>query len=216
MHRILVAGLLCGSLWVVPGRAVRWPVQTLTAASLGGAAQVKDASKNSAATEPPNPFGEAVALYRSGRFPEAIEKPQRILRRTPNLQTPYAGLTRVYLKQKNVILAAETLAKGQALNDSPRLRVALGEVYFRQGKIHDAEQTWAQVINSGHLEPRAFLGLARVRGAVALFRLPRRSEKEKEQQYFRPEEKTKNRSFSGRNLPSPTPALTKSLFFHYP
>jgi hypothetical protein len=47
--------------------------------------------------------------------------------------------------------------------------VALGEVQFRQGKISEAEQEWVKVINSGHMDARAFLGLARVSDAVAMY-----------------------------------------------
>jgi len=46
--------------------------------------------------------------------------------------------------------------------------VALGEVLFRQGKIHEAEDVWAGVINEGHREARAYLGLARVQRAISM------------------------------------------------
>ena len=118
----------------------------------------------------PNPLGEALSLYRKNKLPAAIEKYQQILQERPNSPDAYAGLTRVYLKQGNVSQASETAAKGLTLSNSPRLRVALGEVYFREGKIPDAEQEWVNVINSGALEARAYLGLARVRNAISMYK----------------------------------------------
>src|SRR6266851_5182870 len=119
---------------------------------------------------PPNPLGDALTSYRTGDFTAAITKFQAVLSDDPGSPEAYAGLTRAYLKQRNVDQAWATVSKGLAANDSPRIRVALGEVYFRQGKIHEAEREWVQVINSGHPEPSAFLGLYRVRNAIAMYK----------------------------------------------
>ena len=116
-----------------------------------------------------NPLTEALALYRKGNLTGAIEKYQQVLQSDPKSPEAYAGLTRVYLKQRNVDLASETATKGLALTNSPRVRVALGEVDFRQGKIHEAEQEWVDVIKSGDQDARAYLGLARVRDALSMF-----------------------------------------------
>lgn len=126
--------------------------------------------KPDGATPISNPIGEAISLYRKGSYTAAIEKYQQILQERPSSPDAYAGLTRIYLKEKNVNLAADTANKGLALSDSARLRVALGEVYFRQGKIPEAEQEWVKVINSGAIEARAYLGLARVRNALSLYK----------------------------------------------
>jgi len=115
-------------------------------------------------------LGQALALYRNGDFPAAIGKFQEVLRGDAKSPDAYAWLARSYLRQKNVDLALETVNKGLAMNDCPRVRVALGEVYFRQGKIHEAEREWVQVVNAGYPEPRAFLGLYRVRNALAMFK----------------------------------------------
>jgi predicted aspartyl protease len=79
-------------------------------------------------------------------------------------------MIRVYLKMKNVEKAYETATKGLEVADAAPVRVALGEVYFRQGKIREAEQEWVNVINSGHQEARAYLGLARVRWAISMYK----------------------------------------------
>ena len=107
-------------------------------------------------------FAEAGRLYYQGQFDAAIQKYRQIISDKPNSPEAYAGLTRVYLKQKNVQQANETILKGVQTADGPAVHVALGEVYFRQGKIPEAEREWVNVINSGHAEARAYLGLVRV------------------------------------------------------
>ena len=116
------------------------------------------------------PIGEALALYRRGEFEGAIAKYEEVLRDRPKSPDAYAGLVRVYLKQKNVDKAAQAAEEGLAHVDSPRVHVAQAEVWFRQGKIHEAEAEWVKVINSGYPEARAFLGLARVRDAIAMYK----------------------------------------------
>jgi tetratricopeptide (TPR) repeat protein len=113
---------------------------------------------------------EAKEFYRKGDFEHAIQKYQQLLQERPISPDVYAGLTRVYLKKKDVKQAADTIAKGLRAADSPIVRVALGEVYFRQGEIAAAEQEWARVINSGHQDARAYMGLARVRWAVSKYK----------------------------------------------
>ena len=126
--------------------------------------------KSDSAALLPNPVGEALSLYRKGSLSAAIEKYQLILQDNPKSPEAYAGLTRIYLKQGNVSLAAETVKKGLVtVTDPAGLHVALGEVYFRQGKIGEAEQEWVNIINSGHADARAHLGLARVRNAISMY-----------------------------------------------
>ena len=117
---------------------------------------------------PPNPLGEAKALLQKGDFDGASKKYQQILQEKPKSPDAYAGLTRCYLKKKDVAQAYETVSKGLQVADSWPVRVALGEVYFRQGKIPEAETEWVNVINSGHQAARAYFGLARVRRAIAM------------------------------------------------
>ena len=115
-------------------------------------------------------FAEAGRLYYQGQFDAAIQKYQQIIADKPNSSEAYADLTRVYLKQKNVQQANETILKGVQTADGPAVHVALGEVYFRQGKIPEAEREWVNVINSGHAEARAYLGLVRVDRALSLYK----------------------------------------------
>jgi tetratricopeptide (TPR) repeat protein len=118
----------------------------------------------------PDPLGEAKVLFRKGHFDAALQKYQELLQAHPKSPDAYVGMIRVYLKMKNVQQAYEAATKGVEAADAATVRVALGEVYFRQGKIHEAEQEWINVINSGHQDARAYLGLARVRLAVSMYK----------------------------------------------
>jgi tetratricopeptide (TPR) repeat protein len=117
-----------------------------------------------------SPLAEALTFYRKGDLTAAIEKFQQVLHDNPTSPDAYAGLTRIYLRQRKVDLAFETASRGLALVDSQRVRVALGEVYFRQGKISEAEQEWVKVVNSGYPDARAYLGVARVRHALSMYK----------------------------------------------
>ena len=134
------------------------------------------ASSNAASTAPPipavaaNPLGDASFLYRRGNFEGAMAKYQAILKDNPKSPDALAGIVRIYLKQKNVDQAAHAAEQGLAQTNSARMKIAQAEVWFRQGKISESEKQWVEVINSGHPEARAFLGLARVRDAIAMYK----------------------------------------------
>ena len=133
---------------------------------------VTAASSPSAAPVPtaPNPLGDARALYGKGAFEPAIEKYQEFIKDHPKSPYGFAGLVRTYLKLKNVEEASKTADQGIAQANHPRMRVARAEAWFRQGKIAEAEKEWVDVINSGYPEPRAYLGLARERTALAMYK----------------------------------------------
>ncbi|HUA14048.1 MAG TPA: aspartyl protease family protein [Verrucomicrobiae bacterium] len=116
-----------------------------------------------------NPIGAARAFYSKGDFEHALAKYQECLKDNPKSPDAYAGLVHVYLKEKRVDEAAQAAEQGLARTNSPRVRVARAEVWFRQGRITDAEKEWVEVVNSGYPEARAYLGLARVRDALALY-----------------------------------------------
>jgi TonB family protein len=128
------------------------------------------ASTSAASADSRDPLGEANVLFRKGHFDGALQKYQELLQGQPKSPEAYAGMIRVYLKMKNAQRAYDTATKGLEVADAAPLRVALGEVYFRQGKIHEAEQEWINVIKSGHQDARAYLGLARVRWALSMYK----------------------------------------------
>jgi len=132
-------------------------------------------SSSSVGTDAPvapvdNPLGEARILYSHGDFPGAIAKYEGYVQQHPQSPDGYAGLVRVYLKQKEVDQAVQMAEEGMAQSDSPRIRSARAEVWFRQGKIYEAEKEWAEIVNSGRPEARAYLGLARIHNAIAMYK----------------------------------------------
>jgi tetratricopeptide (TPR) repeat protein len=141
------------------------PQPTSEGASTGAAT-----AANAPAPPNTNLLGEAMALYRKGDFGGAIAKYQEMLQQNPKSPDAYAGIVHCHLKRNEVDLAAQAAAQGLGVSNAPRIRVARGEVLFRQGKISEAETEWVNVINSGFPEPRAYLGLARVRKAVAMYK----------------------------------------------
>ncbi len=173
-----------------------WPFAVISAFSLAQSATPQGQAKASASVPPavspakavaasPEPsvpnavapvapvenlLGEGRVFYRQGNFERAIASFERYVQQNPRLPDGYAGLVRVYLKQKNVEQAAQTAEKGIAQTDSPRMRTARAEVWFRQGKILDAEKEWVAIVNSGYPEARAYLGLARIRDAIAMYK----------------------------------------------
>jgi hypothetical protein len=166
MLRPLSRSLLSAVLLAVlcPGQSIQPGERQLPAATGNTSASGK------AETPAPPPTLDPWSMYRKGEFAAAIDGYQQLLQDNSKSADAYAGLARVYLKQKNVDLASQTVTKGLSVSNSPSLHVALGEVQFRQGKISEAEQEWVKVINSGHPDARAFLGLARVSDAVAMYK----------------------------------------------
>ncbi len=161
MRRRLCAGLLlivCPVLaWSAPADDSRKVVAATPANTIAASDTLDDAN----------------ALFRKGDFEHAILKYRQILQATPAAGEAWAGLIRVYLKQKDVKQASETAEQARMAADSPPVRVALGEVYFRQGRIHDAEVEWVQVIKAGHPEARAYLGLGIVRQVISKYKSAR-------------------------------------------
>jgi len=109
-----------------------------------------------------------MALAGKGDYDAAIKKYQEVIQAKPKSPDAFAGLTRCYLKKKDVTQAYQAVNQALVAADAWPVRVALGEVYFRQGKIPEAEKEWVGVINTGHQAARAYLGLARVRWAIEM------------------------------------------------
>lgn len=131
---------------------------------------VSAAAEGANVTPPTSALEEAFLFYRKGNFDAALEKYEQVLKEHPQSPDAYAGEVHTYLKMKKVELAAAVAEKGLAASKSPRVRVAHAEVWFRQGRITDAEREWVSVINSGYPEARAYLGLACVRSALAMYK----------------------------------------------
>ncbi|HZR28462.1 MAG TPA: aspartyl protease family protein, partial [Terriglobales bacterium] len=114
-------------------------------------------------------LGDALRLYRSAKFEDAAEKYAEALKQNPNSADAYAGMIRCSLKEGEVQHAYQSIQKAiAAAPDSEKLHVVLGEVYFRQGKMHEAEQEFVNAANMQSPDARAYLGLARVSAAVSM------------------------------------------------
>ena len=113
---------------------------------------------------------EAQQLYWAGKLDSAIEKYKEALVSDPKSTEAFVGMARVHLKQEKIQLAIEDLAGGSAVGTaSAALETALGELYFRQGKLAEAEKQFIKVVNTGGVDARAYLGLARVRTAISMY-----------------------------------------------
>jgi len=114
------------------------------------------------AAQPPSPLAEALQLYRRGKYEAAIEQYNSIIKANGEATTAsaYAGLARVYLKQKKPTDAYTAAAKAVEL--APNLATAhsaLGEVYFRQGKLAEAQTEFLKPLRANNQDPRSYFGL---------------------------------------------------------
>jgi tetratricopeptide (TPR) repeat protein len=108
------------------------------------------------------PLEEAEQLCRIGKCNEAIEQYNAIIRSGTDTAAAYAGLARAYLKLKQPNDAY--LAAQQAIEHDPSIGTthsALGEVYFRQGNIHEAQTEFLTALKLGHVDAQTYLDLAR-------------------------------------------------------
>lgn len=133
------------------------------------------------ANSPPDPapmLAEALSLYRKGSVDQALGKYNDILKNNPQSGEAYAGIIRCYLKQDRVREADDALQKGlQSDPASADLKVAEGELLFRQGEIPEAGKLFSEVMTTppdpAHLNSppnaRAYLGGARVAEANAMY-----------------------------------------------
>ena len=104
---------------------------------------------------------QALLFYRTGKFDAAIDAYTKLASADPG--AAYAGLTRVYLQQKRTADAYAAVNKAMELAPkAPDVHVALAEVYYRQGKIIEADRELVTVVNSGARTARAYLDLARI------------------------------------------------------
>jgi len=82
----------------------------------------------------------------------------------------HAGLARAYLSLGKI--AEAFTAAEKAIEISPDLadaHVALGEIYFRQGKLTEAEHEFIDLIRAGKANARGYLGMARISAANSYY-----------------------------------------------
>jgi tetratricopeptide (TPR) repeat protein len=118
------------------------------------------------------PLAEALRLYRTGKFDDSAAAYNAIAASGgPDAVLAYTGLTRVYLKQNKVNDAFEAASKAVALTPGKTPAItAMGEVYFRQGKIVLAEQSFLNPLQACDVDPRSYLGLAKIYRATSNYK----------------------------------------------
>lgn len=109
------------------------------------------------------PLTEALRLYRTGKFDKSVAAYNPIsLAGSQDAVLAYSGLVRVYLKQEktNDAFAAASKAVSLIPGKTPAI-TALGEVYFRQGKLKQAEDSFLNPLRACDIDARSYLGLAK-------------------------------------------------------
>jgi tetratricopeptide (TPR) repeat protein len=156
---------------VIAGKAVCVLVLS-TMGSCAFAAQTAPSASVSAsqASEPSTDLSDALKLYRTGRFDDAIAKYQSVLQQDPKSGEAYAGWSRCLLKQQKIAEAFEVANKGVAVApDSSAAHSALGDMLFRKGELHDADVEWVKAANSPKPDARAFLGIGPLENSMSLY-----------------------------------------------
>ena len=125
-----------------------------------------------AKSAPDNPdLMAADQLYKAGKFAEAADKYQALLKIDANLVPAEAGLIESLLHQQKIDEASAEAAKALgAQPNSAALLAAMGDVQFRLAKMAEAETFVPQSAANRPRELRAYLGLVRLYRAYSLYR----------------------------------------------
>ncbi|MGB0035412.1 MAG: aspartyl protease family protein [Candidatus Acidiferrales bacterium] len=118
---------------------------------------------------------DADHLYRIDNLDAALAAYQALIATNSQTALAYAGISRVYLKQKKPADAYTASAKAVELAPTDHAtRVAMAEVLFRQGKVNAAEKEFVALIQANTPNARAFLGEARISYANSHFKQAKR------------------------------------------
>jgi Flp pilus assembly protein TadD/predicted aspartyl protease len=121
-----------------------------------------------ATSSAPPSFADALHLSRTGKLESALTEYNSLLAAGTQPAVAYVGLSRVYLKLDRTKEAYAAAAKAVELQpDQPDTHVALGEVYFRQGKLPEAEKEFVPLVKDQTDDARAYLGMARISEAAS-------------------------------------------------
>lgn len=132
-------------------------------------AQKTDDSTPATATSAAS-FSHAEQSYRTGKLDSAAAEYDALIAAGSEPALAYAGLTRVYLKQKKPAEAYTAASKAIELNPNlSESHIALGEADFRLGKIGEAENEFVTLIRTNTASARAYLGEARVSRAGSFY-----------------------------------------------
>ena len=117
---------------------------------------------------------DALRLYRTGKFDESAAAYNAIISSGsggPEEVLAYTGLARVYLKQEKVSDAFGAASKAVASTPGKTPAItALGEVYFRLGKLQQAEDSFLGPQKVCDIDARSYLGLSRLYRATSNYK----------------------------------------------
>jgi tetratricopeptide (TPR) repeat protein len=103
---------------------------------------------------------DALKSYRAEQYQSAIDTYKSLIAKNADVAYAYAGLARVYFRQGNTADAyAAALSAASAAPNSIPAEVILGEMYYRKGKLPEAERAFLGAC--GH-DAQALMGLARI------------------------------------------------------
>lgn len=120
-------------------------------------------------------LASAMLLYRAKDYDKASREYNALIVANPSSANAYSGLARVYVKQVKLGDALSAAKKAVEIEPAnPIGHTALGEVYFRMGKITEAEAEFVPIVQAGRGYARAYLGEARVSWASSYYKQAKR------------------------------------------
>jgi tetratricopeptide (TPR) repeat protein len=110
----------------------------------------------------PQPLSTARVLFNQAKFREASEAYRLMIEKEASPEA-YSGLVRSLLKADDVKTAEESSQKALAvLPESALAHAARGDVYFRRGKIPEAEDEYKAALKLDDKSSRAWLGQGKI------------------------------------------------------
>jgi tetratricopeptide (TPR) repeat protein len=110
-------------------------------------------------------------LYRTGKFAEAENSFQALLKADPKHVPAQVGLVWAMLRQQKLDESLDAVNAALAARpDSAALLAAKGDVQFRRGEMSDAEKSYLEAKRLKPKEVRAYLGLSRLYRSYSLYR----------------------------------------------
>ena len=117
----------------------------------------------------PDRIGEARSLYQSGKYGEAIDICRSVLAQSPASMPAYSCLVTSLLKRDDVTEAEQAARRAlQLAPQSPIPHDLLGEVYYRQGMLAEAQAEYKNALVLGGALARAWWGLGRIASASSM------------------------------------------------
>jgi len=122
-------------------------------------------------------ISNALHLYRTGKFDDAAAAYNAIISAGgSDLVLAYTGLARVYLRREKVSEAFAAANRAVALTPGKTPAItALGEVYFRQGKLKQAEEAFLNPLGVCDVDARSYLGMAKMYRATSNYKREKRA-----------------------------------------